>query len=294
MRRIRALLTGGMAALVAVLAVPAGTASAEPPAPAAAPVASAALATWFSGVLQPGAMQSNWKWKAGSDAVYEVAFSPSGATAAAPCQFESTRSWYTQETNGDRYFRWTVKNVGTIACGADVILTYRLKTASFASPGVNAGATWPKTWTIDPAKPVYLAGLWTAGATTGAACSMEVNRIWYERTFNDVVLHVVVKNIGTVTCTTTLMLANQATGGSLMTAMITTTTPYSTFWKNANPVTSAFWMAVSPDSGFCALELTRQFYQQRLTDTVLRRDIGITVKNVGSNACSGTVKWAVV
>jgi hypothetical protein len=285
MRRLTTLL---LAAAAAVLALPTGTASAAPP---SGPVTTAPLATWFSGVLQPGQIQTGWNWKAGENAVYEVAFDPVGATAAAPCQFESTRQWYAQEPGGNRYFHWTVKNVGTVACGADVILTYRLKTASFALAGITPGSTAHRTWNIDDAKPVYQVGLWPAGATATIPCQLEVTRIWYERNFTDVLLHYDVKNVGSITCTTTAYLTNQVTGDSLQTATVTTT--YSTFWKNTSP-TKAYWMAVSPNIGFCSLELTRQFYQQRLDGNGLHRDIGITVKNVGSNPCTGTVKWSVV
>ncbi|HST63789.1 MAG TPA: hypothetical protein VLM05_01260 [Mycobacteriales bacterium] len=52
---------------------------------------------------------------------------------------------------------------------------------------------------------------------------------------------------------------------------------------------------MNPHAGtFCSLELTRQWYAQRIDAIGPHRDIPVVIKNVGNTTCDGGVKFAVV
>jgi hypothetical protein len=58
--------------------------------------------------------------------LYSIDVSPKFAGVDAPCVMEVTRVWSQQVVNSgntvERELRWTIKNIGTIACSADVWL----------------------------------------------------------------------------------------------------------------------------------------------------------------------------
>jgi hypothetical protein len=123
---------------------------------------------------------------------------------------------------------------------------------------------------------------------------MEVTRTWFEREFNPVIMHIEVKNIGTIACGSRVLLSNLATGNSLVTAMISPGTTYTTPW-NMNTATQTLWMAVSPHVGtFCSLELTRKYWSQRIDAAGTHRYVRIYVKNVGAKTCDAGVKFTAV
>lgn len=290
MRRIRAFLIGGLVALVAAVAVPVGTASAAPP-PGAT---TAAIYSDFVASVAPGASFTR-NWKLPVDVVPEVGLSPVGASTTAECRFETTRDWFTESSIGSVRYHWTVTNIGTIACGVTTFLTQRPKTASISISGIDPGATVPAEWNIDEAKPVFLAGLWPTGATSSTDCTLEITRTWFEREFHPVIMHIAVKNIGTIACGTRVLLSNLATGNSFLTAKITPGTTYTTLWKNVNTLTQTLWMAVSPRvDTFCSLELTRKYWAQRIDAAGTHRDVHVYVKNVGANACDAGVTFTAV
>lgn len=152
-KKIRALLVSGTAALVAALVVPLGTASAGPPVAAGVPGATtASLYTEFvatGATVAPGAsFTRNWKLPVG--VVPEVGRSPVGASTTALCRFDSPRGWFTENNGGSVRYFWTVKKIGTIACGVTTFLTQRPKTASVTIGGLDRGATTYKTWNTRP------------------------------------------------------------------------------------------------------------------------------------------------
>ena len=131
MKRLAALAT---TALLLTTALGATAASAAPDAGRSAPDRAAKttlVASWYSGTLAAGATQ-NWQWNNNpAGAVYQVGLSPTGAGTSQPCQFQVTRSWYTQLYSGERRFNWTIRNTGAIACGTQVMLS-----------SLSSGATW--------------------------------------------------------------------------------------------------------------------------------------------------------
>jgi hypothetical protein len=259
----------------------------------------AATASWYSGTYAPGHSE-NWHWNAPAGVVYDVGLSPQGASSSATCQFEVTRDWYTLLSNGTRQYWWTVKNVGTIACGAQVLLTGQASTASLGPYALDPGGSTTKEWNIDVGKPVYLAGASPTGATPSSACSMEITRTWFGRTTTgNVHMFAVLKNVGTIACSSTILFTNRTSAPNfLLTPVISSGTTLSRTWNNVNPLTDAYWSAPIPSSSIvnCKLELTRKVYAQRVwTDgSGTKRELQLQVKNVGGVGCSGQVRFAPV
>ena len=258
------------------------------------------LASWYSGSLAPGATQG-WVWNNANplNSVYKVGLSPTGATTSTPCQFAVTRSWYAQLNTGERKFYFNIQNTGAIACGATVLLSSLTASTSWSSGGINPGAS--QNWTWNNAKPLtasHLAGLSPSGATSTATCQFEVTRSWYsqqpggERRF-----HWTIKNVGTIACTATVLLASTTTTTSWSTGTLAVGASGSWTWNNANPLNLVYLPGLSPQgasgSTACQLEVTSSSYRQVINSTgAAERKFLLTVKNVGSLACSGTVLLA--
>lgn len=254
-------------------------------------------ASWYSGAVAASGSQS-WQWNNANPltAAYKVGFSPTGASTSADCQFEVTRDWYIQQPGGEREFHFTIKNIGTISCGTQVLLSSLNAFTSWSTGGVSPGVT--QTWQWNNANPLnasHLVGLSPLGSTGSTACQFEVTRTWYvqqpggEREF-----HFNVKNVGTITCTADIRLASQTTSTSWSTGTLAAGTSGTWHWNNANPLTLVYLPGLSPlgaaGSSTCQLEITREYYIQHInTNGSAEREFYLTVKNVGSLPCSGTV-----
>lgn len=151
---------------------------------AAAAAAGSGIGTqssWFSGTLSPGASQS-WLWNnASSTRSYKAGLSPVGATTSASCRVEVTKSSYAQTNSGELEFRFTIKNVGTISCGANILLSSTTNSAVGATGGLNPGASKSYTWNNAVAGQSHLVGLVPSGATSTADCQFQVTRGYYAR-----------------------------------------------------------------------------------------------------------------
>lgn len=293
-------LLAGIAAVAAPLAMTA-TATAAPAAPAERQLNTAGTAviqphaTWYSGTIAPGGTQ-NWVWNnAPATAVYKVALSPVGASTTADCEFETTRSWDVQQPGGEREFHWTIKNVGTIACGTNVLLSSLSAGNSWASGGIDAGDS--KSWTWNNANPLdaaYLAGVAPSGATSSSSCQFEVTSSSYvDQPSGEREFRFTVKNTGTIACQGTVLLAKKSAGNSFAIGPIGSGNTGSYVWHNA-PTDLVFLLGLTPNgatsSTACQLKITRSWYQQRIkADGTATRELLFNVNNPSSIACTATV-----
>lgn len=174
-------------------------------------------ASWSTGGLNPGQSGSAvWNNANPLTASYLVGLSPTGSTTSAACQFEVIRSWYVRLSSGERKFWFTYKNVGTIACSADVRLASVSTTTSWSTGWLAAGASAGSVWyNANPLTLVYLPGLLPAVPTGSATCQLEVTRGFYSQQINtdgtvQRTFTVHYRNSGTAACSGTLLLASAA------------------------------------------------------------------------------------
>jgi hypothetical protein len=304
-RRLGGVLIAGMA-LAPFLA--AGTASAATPAASAAPAShqlnahGAAvvrpMTSWFSGTVAAGGSQA-WVWNnASTTASYKAALSPVGASTSDACQFEVTRSWDVQQATGEREFHFTIKNVGTIACGTNILLSSVAASHTWATGGINAGSS--KSWTWNNANPLdasYLPGLNPSGATSTDTCQLEVtSQSYVQQPSGEREFHLTVRNAGAIACQGTVLLAQQDAGNSFGTGVLASGSTGGYVWHNA-PTNLIFLPGLTPAGATattaCSLQITRQWYQQRIRpDGTATRELLLNVRNVGSISCSATVQLA--
>ncbi|WP_117211343.1 hypothetical protein [Allorhizocola rhizosphaerae] len=304
--RIRAAVLA--ATVLGTLVASAGTAQAGRPAePASRDVRAAAMAsgglgpainggvglaaTWFTGTVAAGAKQGWTVSGISAGATYVIGFNPAGASTAAKCEFETISNHYVQRSGGLRLFHFTIQNVGSIDCGATVLLSSVTSVVEGSTGGMAPGETqwhffnvgWDTNW---------VAGLNPSGATSSADCKFQATRSWYVQPGSDLrQFWVEVKNVGSVTCQTDIRLGSTSVS---RTFAISSTGPGGTrigSWNNANPVTSAYLVGVAPQGSWpepCQFEVTRVVYQQRInTDGSSERELRIYFKNVGAVTCSG-------
>ncbi|SCG74920.1 hypothetical protein [Micromonospora rifamycinica] len=249
-------------------------------------------ATWFTGTVPVGGTQG-WTWtNAPADAAYVVGYNPAGATTSATCQFETISSKYVQLSSGERQFHFTLKNVGSIACGATVQLAAVTSTSLVSTGGVSPGGTQTYLWNV-PWNTIWVAGLNPNGATSSTACQFQVTRIWTVQPGSSLrQIWVEVKNVGAVTCQADVRLGSTTIGSQFAMATVGAGGTWSTTWNNANPVTSAYVIGPSPQGSFptyCQFEVTRVVYAQRINaDGSSQRQITMSFKNLSTLSCGGT------
>ncbi len=255
------------------------------------------LTSWYSGAIEPG-VTKHWYWNNSSlTAAYQVGLSPIGASISSPCKLEVTRTWDVQKYGGEREFHFYVKNTGAITCGANILLDSTQRSSTWTTGGMEPGAS--KSWTWNNANPLsaaHFAGVSPSGATSANDCELEVTRAWYvqqpsgEREFK-----FTVKNVGDIACQGDIQLAQTTSSSSIWsTGAMSPGVSKSWTWNNANPLDRIYVPGLSPGgaSGLtaCQLEVTQSYYQQKInTDGTPEREFHLTVKNVGSLACSGAV-----
>lgn len=253
--------------------------------------------SWFSGTIAAGATQ-HWYWNNASlTAAYQVGLSPIGASTGAACQIEVTRTWDEQKYGGEREFHFHIKNTGTLACGANILLGAKTAFTSWGTGGIAPGAS--KSWTWNNANPLsasHFVGVAPSGATSGNPCQLEVTRTWYtqqpggEREFK-----FTVKNAGAIACQGDIQLALTTASNSLWTtSALSPGATQSWTWNNANPLDRIYAPGLSPSgaSGLtpCQLEVTQSYYRQVINSTgAAEREYRLSVKNVGTLACTGVV-----
>jgi len=291
------LVRGAVTALVTLVAAFAAAPSSAYAADSSSAGTITPQATWFTGTISPGA-SLNQKWNNTNPSLaYLVGLNPQGAGTTTPCQMEVTRTWYVQQPGGEVEFWFTIKNIGTLACSTEILLTWLPNIAgAWSTGGVDPGASMTKHWNnANPLTNSYVAGLSPVGATGTTACQFEVTREWYaqqpggEREF-----WFTIKNVGTIACSTNILLGTKASTKITTTGTLAAGASISKSWNNANPLNAAHIVGLSPlgaTSTACQLEVTRTWYRQVINPPA-ERELRYTVKNVGSISCSADVLLA--
>jgi hypothetical protein len=252
---------------------------------------------WYSGTVAPGVTQ-HWYWNNSSlTAAYQVGLSPIGASTTSACQFEVTRTWDVQRYGGEREFHFDIKNTGAIACGANVLLGSKTRVATWGTLGIAPGASKNMVWNnANPLTAAYFVGISPDGATSGNPCELEVTRTWYlQQPSGEREFRFTVKNVGAIACQGDVQLAlTNAASSSWSTSAIAAGATKSWVWNNANPLDRIYVPGLSPGgaSGLstCQLEVTQSYYRQVINSTgAAEREFRLSVKNVGSLGCFGTV-----
>ncbi|MDI1465378.1 hypothetical protein QEZ54_30860 [Catellatospora sp. KI3] len=250
--------------------------------------------TWYTGTVAVGGSQT-WTWNnAPADVAYAVGYVPAGASTSAPCQFSTTDSRYLQVYGGERRFQFTLKNVGTIACGTTVLLSGVSSWTIGSTGGVVPGGSQTYLWTNLPAGLTYLAGIKASGATSGSACQWQVVRSWYVQSGAARQFWFTVKNVGAITCQADVQLATVSGGSTVSTG--TLAPGGSVGWVWYTPVGNYLHVVgLSPSGSGCQLETTRVDYRQIIEPSgAAARQIVFYVKNVGSTTCSGSIHLPVL
>lgn len=159
---------------------------------------------------------------------------------------------------------------------------------------VAAGAQQHWYWN-NAGSAAYKVGLAPAGATPMGSCSFQVVRSWdVQKPGGEREFHFMVQNTSSFACGTNIHIQSQAASNTWTTGTINPGSTKSWTWNNANPLTAAHFVNLSPSgassSTSCELEVTRAWYTQQPSK---EREFSFYVKNVGSIACSGTVLLAV-
>lgn len=253
--------------------------------------------TWFSGSVASGATQ-HWVWNNASlTAAYKVGLSPIGASTTSPCQFQVTRAWDVQQHTGEREFHFDIKNTGAITCGANILLASQQRTSTWATGGIAAGASQNWVWNnANPLTAAHFAGVSPTGSTTANTCEIEVTRSWYvQQPSGEREFHFTIKNTGAIACQGDIQLAQTTSAdSSWSTGTLAPGAAGSWGWNNANPLDRVYVPGLSPAGASgttaCQLEVTETSYQQMIkSDGTAERRFLLTVKNVGSLSCFGTV-----
>ncbi|HVG58198.1 MAG TPA: hypothetical protein VNA24_06560 [Hyalangium sp.] len=169
-------------------------------------------------------------------------------------------------------------------------------TSSWYSGSVAPGATQHWYWNNSSLTGAYTVGLSPTGASTLSPCKFEVSRTWdVQKHGGEREFHFTIKNTGSITCGTNILLARQAASSTWETGGIEAGASRTWTWNNANPLTASHIVGVSPSgatsSNDCQLEVTRTWYAQQPSG---EREFKFTVKNAGAIACQGAIQLAVV
>lgn len=164
--------------------------------------------------------------------------------------------------------------------------------SSWYSGSVAPGATQHWYWNNSSLTGAYKVGLSPTGASTTSPCQFEVTRSWDAQQYGgEHEFHFTIKNTGSITCGTNILLGWQDRSSTWATGGIDVGASKTWVWNNANPLTAAHFVGVSPSgatsSNPCQLEVTRSWYGQQPTG---EREFYFTVTNVGAIACQGDIQ----
>jgi hypothetical protein len=255
----------------------------------------AGLATWYTGTVAAGATQS-WHWNNAGTSVYQVGLSPIGASTASPCTFEVTRTWDSQNNSGEREFHFQIKNTGSIACGANILLEGMARiNGAWSTGGIDVGASKSWTWNNNSLTGAYFVNIAPSGATASSTCDLEITRTWYVRQpGGEKEFKFTAKNVGDIACQGDILVSwTDNNVSSWQTSTIGVGSTHTGGWNNANPLTRVYVPGLTPSSLVtpCTLEVTRQWYRQVINPTgAAEREFYFDIKNAGSLACTGEVR----
>ncbi|GAA1420734.1 hypothetical protein ACFQZ4_48005 [Catellatospora coxensis] len=254
--------------------------------------AAAGQYTFNTGTMAAGSSKT-WYWNnAGTGNAYQIGLSPQGATAASTCEFEVVRDWYAQRLNSgisEIEYWFTVKNVGAITCNADITLAWNSTSGTTptmsAAPGEPAG-TW-YYYDAAPATTAISVALIPSGATAASPCQYEVEQIQVSANEDERRHGIRVTNVGAITCQVTLRVTPLASTASWSTGTMTPMSSKTWRWNNANPLTAAHVVTLSPNQDIRYFSIERTWYLQRInTDGSAEREFWLTVKHYNSPAGS--------
>ncbi|GAA2373892.1 hypothetical protein Cme02nite_02820 [Catellatospora methionotrophica] len=248
--------------------------------------AAAGQYTFNTGAMAAGSSRT-WHWNnAGTGNAYQVGLSPQGATAAATCEFEVVRDWYAQ-LPGEIEYWFTVKNVGTISCNADVTLAWNTTSGSTptlsAAPGETAG-TWYH-YDPSPATTAISVALIPSGGTAADPCQYEIERMQVVVSGGERRHGITVVNVGAITCSVTVRVTPLASSSSWSSGSMTPMSTKNWRWNNANPLTAVHVVTLNPNQDARYFSIERTWYLQRInTDGSAEREFWLTVKHFNSPA----------
>lgn len=261
-----------------------------------APAHAATETNFFSGTISAGASKG-WVWNNANphSAVYKVGLSPVGASTSDACAFEVTNEWYERLNTGERKFHFTIKNVGSIACGTNVILS-SINGSTIASTGgmepseIKVFST--QLTQFGQTSEMGLIGLLPIGATSSNTCRFKVLRTWYQRVAQGDVaqplyLRAEVQNTGDIACSADVLKGVTPTESRLSLRTLGAGSSAGTTWNNANPTTATHVINAEPVELGCTMQITRHYYRQVInSDGSAERELIMTLKNIGSAQCS--------
>jgi hypothetical protein len=262
---------------------------------------SASAANWYTGSIAPGSSKTfYWNNANPLNTSYVVGLDPVGATASNQCQVEVTRNWYQQKPGGEREFWFTIKNIGSITCGANILLR-KLPAANgtWSSGALNPGQSQTSKWNNALYERAYAIGFSPQGATSTTSCQFELTRTWSVMLFNatgpaEREVWFTYKNIGSIACSADIQVGYNDVTETLYHPGMALGSSRSSHWNNANPLDRAYVLDTS--TGFttagnsCAMEATRGWYVQKInTNGTTEREFHYTVKNVGTLVCPANV-----
>ncbi|MFY1689683.1 hypothetical protein [Plantactinospora sp. WMMB782] len=260
------------------------------------PAQAATETNFFSGTISAGASAS-WVWNNANphSAVYKVGLSPIGASTSAACAFEVTNEWYERLNTGERKFHFTIKNVGSIACGTNVILSSLDGSTIGSTGGMDPSEIKTFSTQLTQIGQVFdmgLIGLLPSGATSSNTCRFKVLRTWYQRVpqgdvAQPVYLRAEVQNIGNIACSADVLKGVTPTESRLTQRTLNAGSSITTTWTNAVPTTATHVINVEPVELGCTMQITRHYYRQVINSNgSAERQLTLTLKNIGSAQCS--------
>ena len=291
MRTLTRIATGLAVVAMAVLSSAATATAAPPPAPAGEASVQALQWDFYTGTVAVGSTRTYWWNNAPANAVYTVGLSPRGASTTQDCQFEVTRTWNVQQFGGEREFWFTVKNVGAIDCGTEVMLYSMADVAgAWNTGGVDPGATVTKHWNNAGANNAYVAGAAPSGATSTATCRFEVVREWYQQQpGGEKEFWFTLRNIGSIACSAEVLLGADSTSTALVTNPMAPGATAGATWNN-NPDQIAYLIGFNPVGATaatpCQFELTRAWHAQVINDNgSAEKELRYHYRNAGAITC---------
>ena len=261
----------------------------------------AGAANWFTGTIAAGSSKTfYWNNANPLNSSYVVGLDPVGATIGQQCQMEVTRQWYQQKPGGEREFWFTVKNIGTFNCGANLLLRGLPAANGTWNTGVmSPGQSQTSKWNNALYERAYAVGFSPQGATSSSACQFEVLRTWNVMLFNPTgpterEVWFTYRNVGAIACSAAIQIGYKDGANPIHhTSMEIGSTGY-WIWNNATPLTRAYVLDVSPgfttQANSCAMEATRSWYVQKVnTNGSTEREFHYHIKNIGTLKCGHNV-----
>lgn len=262
---------------------------------------SASAANWYTGTIAAGSSKTfGWNNANPLNTSYVVGLDPVGATAGHSCQMEVTRNWYQQKPGGEREFWFTITNIGSFNCGANILLR-KLPAANgaWSSGALNPGQSKTSKWNNALYQRAYAVGFSPQGATSTTSCQFELLRTWSVSLANPTgpterELWFTYKNIGSIACSADIQVGYKDVTDPLYHSSLEIGASASWHWNNANPLDRAYVLDTSPgfttEANSCAMEATRGWYVQKInTNGTTEREFYYTVKNVGTLKCPPNV-----